>query len=158
MPAPEAQLHASRPLLALAAVAGAGIVALIVAAVVMRYAISSPFRFTEELAGLLLASMVFLSIPAVRLADSDIRVTLFTERLGGAARRLAWVTGQLITAGFFAVLAWEAWGIAAFTTRLGLMSEAARLPLSPFLWLMVAGAALTALVALVQAIRRPPPP
>lgn len=151
-----ALLLVSRGLLALSAAACAGILGLVLAAVVMRYAVAAPFRFTEELAGLLLSAMAFLALPFAMASNANIRVTLATERLGPRARRVAWVVGQAIMVAFCAVFAWEAWGIAEFTLRLNLMSEQARLPLGPWVALMPAALAFTALIAAWLALRPPP--
>jgi len=149
-------LLVSRGLLAVSAAACAGILGLVLAAVVMRYAVASPFRFTEELAGLLLSAMAFLALPFAMATNANIRVTLVTERLGGTARRFFWVVGQAIMVAFCAIFAWESWGIAEFTLQLNLMSEQARLPLGPWALLMPAGFAFTALVAAWVALRPPP--
>jgi TRAP-type C4-dicarboxylate transport system permease small subunit len=124
-----ALLLISRRLLALSAWACAGILGLVLAAVVMRYAVAAPFRSTEELAGLRLCAMAFCALPFAMAGNANIRVTLVTERLGGAARRVFWVIGQAIMVAFCAIFAWEAWAIAEFTLRLNLSSEQARLPL-----------------------------
>ncbi len=149
-------LALSRGLLAISAAACAGILGLVVAAVVMRYAVAAPFRFTEELAGLLLSAVAFLALPFAMASHANIRVTLVTERLPPRARRAAWVLGQLVTVAFCAIFAWEAWNIADFTARLGLMSEQARLPLGPWVMLMPASLALTGLAAAWLALRPPP--
>jgi TRAP-type C4-dicarboxylate transport system permease small subunit len=146
----------SRGLLALSAAACAGILGLVLAAVVMRYAVAAPFRFTEELSGLLLSAMAFCALPFAMAGNANIRVTLVTERLGPLPRRVFWVIGQLIMVAFCAIFAWEAWGIAEFTIRLNLSSEQARLPLSPWTALMPAGFALTGLIAAWVALRPPP--
>ena len=151
-----ALLQISRALLALSAAACAGILALVVAAVVMRYAVAAPFRFTEELAGLLLSALAFLALPFAMAANANIRVTLVTDRLPPLAQRVAWITGQFITVAFCAIFAWEAWGIADFTNRLNLMSEQARLPLGPWVTLMPAALAFTGLIAAWLALRPPP--
>jgi TRAP-type C4-dicarboxylate transport system permease small subunit len=151
-----ALLLLSRALLALSAAACAGILGLVVAAVVMRYAVAAPFRFTEELAGLLLSAMAFLALPFAMAGNANIRVTLLTERLPRLAGRIAWVLGQLIMVAFCAVFAWEGWGLAEFTFRLSLMSEQARLPLGPWMALMPASLALTGLIAAWVALRPPP--
>ena len=151
-----ARLLVSRGLLALSAAACATILGLVLAAVVMRYAVAAPFRFTEELAGLLLSAMAFLALPFAMAGNSNIRVTLLTERLGGVARRVAWVIGQAITVAFCAIFVWESWGIAEFTMRLNLMSEQARLPLGPWTLLMPAGFAVTGFIAAWVALRPPP--
>lgn len=149
-------LLVSRGLLALSAAACLGILGLVLAAVVMRYAIAAPFRFTEELSGLLLSAMAFLALPVAMAGNSNIRVTLVTERLGPTARRFFWVLGQAIMVAFCAIFAWEGWQIAEFTLRLNLMSEQARLPLGPWVVLMPAAMAFTGFIAAWVAIRPPP--
>jgi TRAP-type C4-dicarboxylate transport system permease small subunit len=151
-----ALLLISRGLLAVSAAACGGILGLVLSAVVMRYAVAAPFRFTEELAGLLLSAMAFCALPYAMAAHANIRVTLVTDRLGPLARRLAWVVGQAIMVAFCAIFAFESWGIAEFTLRLNLSSEQARLPLGPWVGLMPAMFALTGLVAAWVALRPPP--
>lgn len=151
-----ALLLVSRGLLAVSAAACAGILGLVLAAVVMRYAVAAPFRFTEELSGLLLSAMAFCALPFAMAGNANIRVTLVTERLPPAARRLAWVAGQAIMVAFCAIFAWEAWGIAEFTLRLNLSSEQARLPLAPWTMVMPAMLALTGFIAAWAALRPPP--
>lgn len=146
----------SRALAVVAAAAGCGIFVLVVGAVVMRYGLGSPFRFTEELSGLLLAQMVFLAIPLTLTAHINIRVTLLSDLTSGPLRRLFWVIGQLIMVAFCAVFAWEAWGLTEFTMRLNLRTEQVRLPLSPWMIAMTAAVVFAAAIALWQALRPPP--
>lgn len=150
-----ALLLVSRALLAISAAACGAIFAIVLAAVVMRYAVAAPFRFTEELSGLLLAAMAFGALPWAMAGHANIRVTLVTERLPPPARRLAWVAGQLILVAFCAIFAREAFAIAEFTQRLGLRSEQSRLPLAPWLWWMVCSMALTGLIGAWWALRPP---
>ncbi len=131
---------------------------IVVAAVVMRYVVGAPFRFTEELGGLLLAAALFAALPYTMAANLHIRVTLVSERLRGRAVRVAWVLGQAVLVAFCAVFAYEAWQVTAFTLRLALRSEQARLPLAPWLILMTASVALCGAIAAWQALRPPPPP
>ena len=151
-----ALLFVSRGLLALSAACCAAILGLVVAAVVMRYAVAAPFRFTEELSGLLLSAMAFLALPFTMAGNTNIRVTLVTERLPPLARRIAWVIGQVIMVAFCAIFAWEGFGLAEFTLRLGLMSEQARLPLGLWVALMPAGLGFAGLIAAWVALRPPP--
>jgi TRAP-type C4-dicarboxylate transport system permease small subunit len=144
----------ARTLAALAAGAGAAILVLVVAAVVMRYVVSAPLRFTEELSGLLLAQMVFLAIPAVLLANQNIRVTLLVDRLPPLGRRIAFVIGQIILVAFCVWFVREAWAIASFEARLGAMSEQSRLPLAPWRYAIVAMVIFTAAIAAWQALTR----
>lgn len=149
-------LLAARALSALAAAACATVFVLVLLAVVMRYVAQSPFRFTDELSGLLLASMVFLALPFSLAAHHNIRVTLLTERLAPPARRTAWAVGQAIVVAFCCLVAWDAWKITAFTLRLGLRSEQARLDLGPWLIVFTAAFALCAAIAAWQGTRPSP--
>jgi TRAP-type C4-dicarboxylate transport system permease small subunit len=149
-------LLATRGLLALSAACCAAILGLVVAAVVMRYAVAAPFRFTEELSGLLLSAMAFLALPFAMAGNANIRVTLVTDKLPPLGRRIAWFLGQCIMVAFCAVFAWEGWAIADFTMMLNLMSEQARLPLGPWVMLMPVSLGITGLVAAWVALRPPP--
>ncbi|MEM8663740.1 MAG: TRAP transporter small permease [Pseudomonadota bacterium] len=146
----------SRILASFGAAAVAGIFALVLAAVVMRYGVGAPFRFTEELSGLLLASTVFLTLPLTVAAHHNIRVNLLADRLHGVWRRLLWVLGQLILLAFAGVFAWQAWASTAFTLRLNLSSDVARVPLGPFMIVMTGAMMLVAAIATWQALRPPP--
>lgn len=146
----------ARALAALAAAAGAAIFALILGAVVMRYALSAPARITEELAGLLLAMMVFLAMPLALKHDLNIRVTLVTDRLPATIRRAVWVVSELIFVAFAAIFVWQSWNLVAFHMRLGLRSEQARLELWPWLAAMMAAVAISGAVAAWKATRPPP--
>ncbi len=150
-------LALTRALAALAAAAVAMMAALTIAAVFMRYGAGSPFRFTEELGGLMLVSAVFLGMPLVLVRHANIRVTLVSDRLPGPWRRLMWVIGQLVLVAFALVFFRDALADAQFTQKLRLKSEVARIPLAPFVWGMTGAAGLLAAIAAWQALRPPPP-
>ena len=145
----------SRGLAALAAACVAAMAAIVGAAVVMRYAAGAPFRFTEELAGLLLGATAFLALPHAIVAERSIRVTLVAERLPPLARRAAWVAAQAVFVAFAAIFAVEAWAIASFTMMLDLRTDLARLPLTPF---MLGATGLVALAGALAAWRALMPP
>jgi TRAP-type C4-dicarboxylate transport system permease small subunit len=153
-----AVLLLARALAALAAAAVAGMAVIVVASVVMRYALGSPFRFSEELAGLLLAMAAFLAMPLTVAADLNIRVTLLPDRLPPPARRALFVFGQLILAAFGTVFLLEAWKLADFTIARNLKTEQARLVLAPWMIMMVAAVGLLTLLAVWRALRPPPRP
>lgn len=143
-------------LLVLAGLANFGIFVIVLLAVAMRYVVGSPLPETEELSGLLLATSVFLVMPLTIVANLNIRVTLVTERLHGAARRIAWIVGELILIAFLAVFAKEAWTFYQTALRFREKSEQAQLVLAP--WKLAAFAIL--LVCLACALWRawrPPP-
>lgn len=151
-------LWVTRALAALGAACVAGMAALVVMAVVMRYAFGAPFAFTEELAGLLMVSCIFLGLPFVLATHAHIRVGLLADRTGGWLRRLFWVAGQLVFVTFAAVFFRDALADARFTLMLNLRSEVARIQLAPFVIGMAAGVAVAGLVAAWQMLRPPPQP
>lgn len=149
-------LWITRALGALGAACIAGMATLTVLAVVMRYAVGAPFAFTEELAGLMLVSAVFLGIPYAMATHAHIRVNLLYDRTGGWARRALFVLGQLVFLAFAAVFFRDALADLNLTRMLNLRSEVARITLAPFVAMMAAGTGLAAAVAAWQMLRPPP--
>jgi TRAP-type C4-dicarboxylate transport system permease small subunit len=153
---PAAVFFVTRLMAALAGGCIAAMAVLTVLAVVMRYGVGAPFRFTEDLAGLLLICSVFLSIPHAFSTGSHIRVTLLADRARGPARRVLWIAGQAVFVAFAIAFIHAGWKEAAFTIRLDLKSEIARLPLAPFVLLMLGGVGVAGAVAAWQALMPPP--
>ena len=135
------------------AAALAGIFLLVLAAVIMRYIWGRPFGFTEELSGLLMTLAVFTLLPSTVLGEINIRVTVISERLPALGQRLLFLLGQLLLLVFCAVFVYEAWGIYAFTAKLGLLSEQSRLPLAPFLLIGTVAVAAAGIAGAWRAIR-----
>ncbi len=129
---------------------------LTISAVVMRYVVGAPFAFTEELAGLMLVSTVFLGTPYAIATQAHIRVNLLYDRTRGPVRRLLFVVGQLVFLAFAAVFFRDALADLNLTRMLNLRSEVARINLTPFVGIMVAGIGLAAFVAAWQMLRPPP--
>jgi TRAP-type C4-dicarboxylate transport system permease small subunit len=133
-----------------------GMFAVIVTSVVMRYAVSRPLAFTEELTGLLLATSIFLVIPHVTAAHLNIRVTLLSDRFSGAARRAIHIIAQGVVVAFLAVFLIEAQKFVNLALRFNEKTELTRLPIAPFKTAMALSLALTLLIVLWQALRPPP--
>ena len=70
----------------LAALAGSAIVVLIGTSVAMRYFANAPFRFTEELVGLLMTAAFFLALPLATLRAEHVRVLVLVSALPHRAR------------------------------------------------------------------------
>ena len=119
---------------AIGAASLAGMFALVLAAVVMRYGWSRPLALTEELCGLLMTLAVFTLLPMTVLKEINIRVTVVSQALPALGQRVLFVLGQLILWAFVAVFVYQAGGISEFTSMLGLKTEQSRLPLAPFMW------------------------
>lgn len=152
--------HTERTLVLLAAaLAGvgaaalAGVFLLVLAAVVVRYVWGQPWAFTEELAGLLMTLAVFTLLPSTVLREIHIRVTVLSERITGAGRRVIFIVGQCVLVLFCLVFLREAWGLYEFTAKLKLMSEQSRLPLAPFLLVAALSVGLTAVVGAWRTLR-----
>lgn len=129
------------------AAALAGLFAVVLVAVVMRYVWGRPYAGSEELAGLLMTVAVFSLLPVTVLRDQHIRVSIVVDRLGGEAARLVVGLGHAVLLAFVTAFVWQAWAIAAFTAQLNLMAEQSRLPLAPFLYLCIAATGLAGVVA-----------
>jgi TRAP-type transport system small permease protein len=149
-------LWVTRALAALGAACIAGMATLVVLAVLMRYVAGAPFAFTEELAGLLMVSAIFLGLPFVLATHAHIRVGLVHDRTRGWLRRVLWVLGQMVFVTFAAVFFRDALADARFTLMLNLRSEVARIRLAPFVIGMAAGVAVAGLVAAWQMLRPAP--
>lgn len=149
-------LWITRALGALGAACIAAMATLTVLAVVMRYAVGAPFAFTEDLAGLMLVSAVFLGMPYALATQAHIRVNLLYDRTRGWARRGLFLLGQLVFLAFAAVFFRDARADLNLTLMLNLKSEVARIPLAPFVAMMSVGVALAAAVAAWQMLRPPP--
>jgi TRAP-type C4-dicarboxylate transport system permease small subunit len=156
-PAAERWLHRlGHGLLILAGLANLAIFIVVLLAVGMRYVVGSPRPETEELSGLLLAMSVFLVMPLTIIGNLNIRVTLITERLSGAARRASWIVGELILVAFLVVFANEAWTFYNTALRFREKSEQAQLLLVPWKLAVFVILVLCVVCALWRAWRPPP--
>lgn len=84
----------------MASLAGCAIVILIGASVAMRYFAFSPFRFTEELVGLMMTAMFFLALPLATLRAKHVRVLIIVSSLPEQVRRWVARLAALLGAGF----------------------------------------------------------
>ena len=136
----------------LAAVAGAMIVGLIGASVSMRYLAYAPFRFTEELVGLLMTAAFFLALPLVTLRTKHVRVLILVSYLPEHASR--WVS---VLAGLFG-LAFCLWFFALclpwleFAFDRSIKTEVGRLLMYPWMALLPLSMLLTGLAFLLRGL------
>lgn len=139
-------------LAALATLSGTAIVVLIGASVTMRYVANAPFRFTEELVGLLMTATFFLALPLVTLRSEHVQVKAAVAAIPERPRR--WVT---LVAGFLG-LAFCIWlGMLAlpwftFAFERGIKTEVARLLMWPWMVLVPASLALTAIAFVLRGV------
>lgn len=138
-------------LAALAAAAGASIVGLIGASVAMRHIANAPFRFTEELVGLLMTAAFFLALPYATLRSEHVRLQILVS---AAPPRIArWVTlaAGLFGVGFCVWFAHLSWPWLSFAIDRSIKTEVARLLLYPWMALAPASMILTATAFLIRA-------
>lgn len=135
----------------LAAIAGVAIVGLIGASVTMRYFAFAPFRFTEELVGLLMTAAFFLALPMVTLRADHVRVLVLVSVLPPKTRPWASGFAALLGAAFcvwFLILSWP-WFEFAFDRNI--KTEVGRLLMYPWMALLPVSMALSLLAFLVGA-------
>ena len=120
----------------LAAVAGVMIVGLIGASVTMRYLAYTPFRFTEELVGLLMTAAFFLALPLITIRAKHVRVrmllTYLPERTKRPVNIMAGLFGLAFCLWFFALC--MPWFEFAFDRKI--KTEVGRLLMYPWMALL----------------------
>jgi TRAP-type C4-dicarboxylate transport system permease small subunit len=143
----------SRALLVLGAASVLVMTALVVLASIMRYAVGSPFRFTEELVALLYAAMMFLTIPLCTIKNQHIGMNLVVEMAGPGARRILRLLACLVTLAFTIWFIVESWKFSAFAQSLGSRTEQVDLLLWPWMALMPGSMLVVALFVSVQTVQ-----
>lgn len=129
----------------LAAIAGAAIVALIGASVAMRHFANAPFRFTEELVGLLMTASFFLALPLVTLRAEHVRVQFFVNLLPPGYRFWVGVVANLLGLVFCFWFVWLAVPWFEFAFLRGIKTEVGRLLMYPWMSLLPLSLLLSAL-------------
>ena len=120
-------------LLFLSSFAGFGIVAIVLLSVFQRYVLKSPLSFSEELVGLLLSSMLFLSLPYITNTDKHVKITLITNFLKKKYKTWLTIIGYTINLIFSLWMLIETIEWMEFAIKLNLKTENSRLLLSPWM-------------------------
>jgi len=146
----------------LAALAGAAIVGLVGASVAMRHVVNAPFRFTEELVGLLMTAAFFLALPLVTLRSEHVRVRFIVGALPSRPRALVASMASLLGLAFCTWFVWLALPWFEFAFERGIRTEVARLLMYPWMALLPLSLLFTALAFAVRCLAevagaRPPP-
>lgn len=134
----------------LATLAGVAIVGLIGASVSMRYLAATPFRFTEELVGLLMTAAFFLALPLVTYRGEHVRVLVLRNALGGSAARMASWIAMLAGLGFCAWFAYLCLPWLEFAYSRNIKTEVGRLVMYPWMSLLPLSMAMTVLAMLLR--------
>lgn len=137
----------------LAYVAGAALLwlmALTVAAVVMRYVFNAPILGAQDISELSLAVVVFLGIPYCGWTGGHVAVDLISSVVGESRLRYTDALMRLAGAVLFGYVAVQALGQGLDALEYGDASNLVEIPHHPFLFLMSFGWLLFALVLLIQ--------
>jgi TRAP-type C4-dicarboxylate transport system permease small subunit len=142
-------------LLWLAVVAGMLMTTFVVMASVMRYFVGSPFRFTEEVVGLLFVALAFLGLPWATMRNRHLRITLIPDKLPPAVRRWTDLLGMILVLIFLVAFGWQSWEFASFSLMLNARSDMGGILLFPWMALLPAMCAAAAVGVIVRRLRGP---
>ena len=120
-------------LLFLSSFAGFGIVAVVLLSVFQRYVLKSPLSFSEELVGLLLSSMLFMSLPYISNMEKHVKITLISNLLQIKYKIWLTIIAYLINLIFSAWMLIETIEWMDFAIKLNFKTENSRLLLSPWM-------------------------
>ena len=140
-----------RAMAVVAAVAGAAMVGLIGASVTMRYFAFAPFRFTEELVGLLMTASFFLALPLVTLRAEHVRVVVLVSALPDRLRSWTGIAAAVFGAAFCL------WFLALcvpwlqFAVERNIKTEVGRVVMYPWMALLPLSMLLSAVAFLARA-------
>lgn len=136
----------------LASLASIMIIALIGTSVTMRYLAYAPFRFTEELVGLLMTASFFLALPIITLKAKHVRVLIvlsyLPERLKIWVNALACLFGCGFCFWFFYLCV--PWFQFAFDRQI--KTEVGRLLMYPWMLILPISMALTIVAFFIRGI------
>ena len=136
----------------LGAASGVLIIGLIGASVTMRYLAYAPFRFTEELVGLLMTTAFSLVLPLITLRSNHVRVLMLFTYLPRHTKRvfniLSGVFGFAFCLWFFLLcLPWV-----EFTLDRKIKTEVGRILMYPWMALMPLSFLLTGLAFFIRGL------
>jgi TRAP-type transport system small permease protein len=120
-------------LLILSSLAGFSIVSIVLWSVFQRYVLKSPLSFSEELVGLFLSSMLFLSLPFINSSDKNVKINLVTNIVQVEYRPWLLIIAHSISIIFCSWMLIEAIDWMEFAIRLNLKTENSRIMLSPWM-------------------------
>ena len=145
-------------LAALATLAGVLIVVLVGSSVTMRHIANAPFRFTEELVGLLMTAAFFLALPLVTLNSDHVRVQVLVNALPSRLARVVSYAAAVFGIAFSVWFAWLCIPWFEFAFERNFKTEVGRLLMYPWMALLPLSMSLTAIAfacQLHQSFRQP---
>ena len=135
----------------LATLAGVLIVTLVCASVTMRYVAQVPFRFTEELVGLLMTAAFFLALPLVTLNADHVRVQILVNALPPHLARWVSVAAAVFGFSFSLWFFWLCLPWFEFAYERHIKTEVGRLLMYPWMFVLPFSLLLTAIAFVLKA-------
>jgi TRAP-type C4-dicarboxylate transport system permease small subunit len=120
--------------------------------VIMRYVFAAPILGGNEIIQMASVALVMLAMPGAAHEEIHIRVDVLDEAIGPWGRFIGDVLSRGIAIFLLSMLSWRAWGKLVDAVEYGDASNMLRIPVWPFYGLLLAGAALYAVVLLLQFI------
>lgn len=130
----------------LAAMAMSGIVAVIVASVVMRRFAEAPLHITEDLVGLMLSTALFLGLPYATLHSRHVRVAVVVEAAGRRFAPPLTAAAMLVGSLFFGWILIESLPWLEFAWERGIRTETSRVLLYPWMSVLTLSVGLAWLI------------
>lgn len=120
------------------------------AGVIMRYVFGAPILGGNEIIQLASVALVMLAMPGAARDEIHVRVDVFDGRIGRWGRFTGDILSRAISIFLLTMLAWRSWYKLADAAEYGDATNMLRIPLWPFYGLLLLGAALYAIVLLLQ--------
>ncbi|OED43802.1 C4-dicarboxylate ABC transporter [Chromatiales bacterium (ex Bugula neritina AB1)] len=133
-----------------ATVAGVLIVVLVGASVTMRHLAHAPFRFTEELVGLLMTTAFFLALPLVTLNADHVRVRILVSAMPARIARLVAIVAALFGIAFAIWFFWLCIPWFEFAYLRNIKTEVGRLLMYPWMAVLPVSMVLTSVAFAVR--------
>lgn len=131
----------------------AGLVALIIYEVFMRYFFGRPFRGGYEITELAMSLIVAAGLPYCAITRGHVAVDIFSSWLDRPGVRWFTAAIQFLGAALLALLSWEVFAKALSSVRFGDVSNMMQIPKAPFMFAIAIAFGLFALVVLLESIR-----
>lgn len=131
----------------------------VTADVLLKVAANRPIAGTLELVTYIyMVACIFLPLPHVQASGALIVVELFTQKLPARHVSRLDAIGAFLTFVYLGMIAWWGGMLAVNKTEIGETADATyfELPIWPMRWVLVVCCGIAALIALLQAFKRPP--
>lgn len=117
-----------------------------------RYVLNRPVPGGFEVTQILLVLLIFAGLPLVTRREEHVQVTILSDMIPKAARRLHAAFINLVIATLLVVVGWRLWHVADRALSFGDTTSYLRLPMAPIAYVAAGLACLAALLAVINAL------